>query len=423
MKRAVFLDRDGTITKSDGYFSSYEKIELLGNLSGAIKLLNRDFLVIIITNQPVVARGMCTEEDVRKTHGKIIKDLEKQGARIDGVYFCPHHPEHHDDVPEHARKYRVQCKCRKPETELIEQAVEDFGIDVRNSFFIGDSTRDIKTAKNAGCTSILVRTGLAGNDKKYDVEPDYTCNDILEASKLVNELINVRAVLLAGGKGERLRPLTLNTPKPLLEIAGKSILEHQMDALKRSGINKIVLCASYLSDKIKDRFGDGSRFSVSIEYPEEPEMLGSGGAVKNAKAFLDDASYLIIINGDSMVDGKFDFRELVKFHVNASAFATLLVRETDHPLDSDVLRIDENGRILEFIGRGQEECKIANSGMTVCSPKLLDCIPDGNCNIEKDVLFKLIEKKDLYGFKMPNSWFKRDIGTLERLESVRKYFD
>ena len=407
MRRAVFLDRDGTITKNDGYFHEYGHIEFVERLQESIKTLNKDFLVILITNQPVVARGLCTEDHVREVHEKIISGLAKEGARLDAAYFCPHHPEMHDDVPEHVRRYRVKCSCRKPGTGMIEHAVKDFGIDVKNSFFIGDSTRDIQTAKNAGCTSILVKTGLAGNDGKYEIEPDYTCSDVLEASKLINDITNVKAILLAGGKGERLRPLTLETPKPLLEIAGRPILEHQITALKKNGIERVVLCTSYLSDKIKDRFGDGSSFGVNIEYPDEPEMLGSGGAVRNAS---------------SMVDSKFDFRELIKFHISKKAFATLLVRETDHPMDSDVLKMDENGKVVEFVGRGQETHRVANSGMTISSVDIIDYIPDGNCSIEKDVLFKLIGKKDLYGFKMPDRWFKRDVGTLDRLESVRNHF-
>lgn len=423
MRRAVFIDRDGTITKNDGYFRRYDEIELVDNLHEALKILNKDFLVIMVTNQPVVARGFCSEQDVKGIHDKIIKDVEEKGAKIDAVYFCPHHPEQHEDVPEHAKKYRVHCNCRKPATGMVEQAAKDFDIDVRNSFFIGDSTRDIQTAKHVGCTSVLVKTGLAGEDGKYDVKPDYICNNLLDAASLIKKLSEIKAVLLAGGKGERLRPLTLNTPKPLLTIAGKPILEHQLAALKKSGINKVILCTSYLSDKIKEHFGDGKRFGVEIEYPDEPDMLGSGGAVKNAKAFLDDASCFIVINGDSMVDGNFDFKELIKFHINRRAFATLLVRDTDHPVDSDVLTLDEHGRIVEFIGRGQNKEITANSGMTIADSRLINYIPEGNCNIEKDVLFKLIGKENLYGFRMPESWFKRDVGTLERLESVRKHFE
>ena len=422
MKRAVFLDRDGTITKDDNYFSSYDQIRFVDGLAESIRILNGNFLVILITNQPVVARGLCSEDDVKAMNDRIIEELDKQGARIDGAYFCPHHPEQHDDVPEHAKKYRVECSCRKPGIAMIEQAAKDFGVDVGNSFFIGDSTRDVQAAKNAGCTSILIMTGLAGKDGKYDAVPDYKCTDLREAASLVNDFANLKAVILAGGKGERLRPLTIETPKPMLKIAGKPILEHQIKALKRSGVDKIVLCTSYLSAKIKDYFGDGSRFGVKIEYPEEPEGLGSGGAVKNSGEFLKDASYFIIINGDSMIDEKFDLRPLIRCHIRKNAFATLFVRESDHPMDSDVLRMDENGKITEFIGRGQVAEKLANTGMTVCSQELLQYIPGGSCNIEKDVLFKLIDKKDLYGFMMPKEWFKKGVDTLERLESVRMYF-
>src|SRR3989338_5767867 len=148
MQRAVFLDRDGTITETDGYFSKIGELKIVSGLAGAIKKLNKKFLVVLITNQPIVARGLCTEEDVRKLHDEIIADLAKQGARIDAVYFCPHHPEQHHDVPEHAKKYRVRCECRKPAAGMIHQAAKDMDIDIASSFFVGDSTRDMKAAHN-----------------------------------------------------------------------------------------------------------------------------------------------------------------------------------------------------------------------------------------------------------------------------------
>ena len=116
----------------------------------------------MITNQPVVARGLCSEEDVMEINSRVAKELEKQWARIDGVYFCPHHPEQHADVPEHARKYRIACKCRKPRTGMIEKAAGDFKIDVGLSFFIGDGTIDMETAKNAGCEKLITRPDLNG---------------------------------------------------------------------------------------------------------------------------------------------------------------------------------------------------------------------------------------------------------------------
>src|SRR3989338_4608046 len=211
--KAVFLDRDGVLTRKSDYFSSFNQLNLEDNISEAIKILNKNFLVIIITNQPVVARGLCTEDDVRKMHDKIVGDMKKEGAKVDGVYFCPHHPEQHADVPEHAKKYRIKCDCRKPGIGLIKQATQDFNIDISVSFFVGDSTRDILAAKNAGCVSILVGTGYGGRDGKYEVEPEYECSDIHEAATLIDAISNTGAVILAGGRGERMRPLTDALPK------------------------------------------------------------------------------------------------------------------------------------------------------------------------------------------------------------------
>ncbi len=420
MRRAVFLDRDGTITESDGYFSKFNEIKLISGLVDAIRKLNEKFLVILITNQPIVARGLCSEEDVRAMHDEIIAELAKQGARIDAVYFCPHHPEQHNDVPEHAKKYRVHCDCRKPAAGMIHQAAKDLDIDIANSFFVGDSTRDMKAAESAGCTSILVKTGLAGQDGKYEADPDYVCEDIIEAAKLIDNLSSIKAVILAGGKGERLLHLTLETPKPMIEINGKPVLEHQICLLRDQGIKEIVLCGSYLVEKIKNYFGDGHDFGVKIHYPDEPEPMGSGGAISNAREFLKGSKDILVLNGDAMMDGV-DFNEMLRFHQKNNGIATVLVRQTDHPLDSDVLKLEGN-RVVEFVGRGQDVLKTANVGSMILSGDAIGMIPEGISNIEKDVVFGNL-KSEVYAFNKPESWYIKDIGTPERLESVKNHFE
>lgn len=420
MDRAVFLDRDGTITKSDGYVCRREQLDMVGGLAGAIKLLNRDFLVIIITNQPVVARGLCTEEDVKQLHDEIVGNLAREGARVDAVYFCPHHPDMHGDVPEHARKYRIDCGCRKPKTGMLEQAARDFDIDVRNSFFIGDSTRDIQTAKNAGCVSVLVKTGQRGGDGKYGVKPDFVFESLPEAAKFISP--KIKAVILAGGKGERLMPLTGTMPKPMIDVAGRPVLEWQINALKNQGIKEIILCGSHLVGKIKDCFGGGKTFGVKIHYPDEPEQLGSGGAVKNAEAFLKGADHFVILSGDIMLD-RVDFSRMLLFHLKKGGLATVLVRESDHPVDSDILELDENQRVVGYIGRGQNKYKTANVGIMIAKSGLLDFIPEGVSSIEKDIVFKLLDTQDVYAFNKPDIWFTRDIGTPERLAAIRGYFE
>src|SRR3989344_8336041 len=120
IRRAVFLDRDGTIInkKAGGFITRVEDVRIFPNASKAIRLLNKNSIVIIVTNQPQVARGLCTETQVKKINSYIIKKLRKSGAKINAVFYCPQHPEQHSDVPKYAKKYRIKCKCRKPNTGM-----------------------------------------------------------------------------------------------------------------------------------------------------------------------------------------------------------------------------------------------------------------------------------------------------------------
>lgn len=191
----IFLDRDGVLMKSPHPFYSsnsrysLDDVVLLDKAAEAVKILNSIGKVIVITNQSWVARGKITEEELNTVHKRMVKEFVRKGAWIDAIYYCPHHPEtYHQDVPNWARKYRVDCNCRKPKTGLLDQAAKDFSLDLKNCFLIGDGTVDILAGKNAGCKTILVKTGEAGNDGKYDVNPDYICDDIFNAAKLISKI-------------------------------------------------------------------------------------------------------------------------------------------------------------------------------------------------------------------------------------------
>lgn len=167
--RAVFIDRDGTINKDMHYSTDDQKLEILESSYPAIKLLNQaDYKVIIITNQSGVARGNFSEKDVRKLNEIIIKKLKEKDAVINGVYLCPHHPDEN-------------CSCRKPKPGMILRAKNDFNIDVKNSYMVGDMQSDIDLAKNVGAKSIFVLTG-SGTDVKG---ADYTAKDILDAAEWI----------------------------------------------------------------------------------------------------------------------------------------------------------------------------------------------------------------------------------------------
>lgn len=188
MSYLVLLDRDGTINAHAGLVIKPEQLVLLPDAAKAIKLLNdHNILVAIVTNQPIVARNLCTEDEAEAINQYLINMLAKQGAKVDAAYFCPHHPE--STHPEASNSYRIDCNCRKPKTGMLVQAAKHFKISPLNCFMVGDSTRDILAGKNFGCKTIILQTGEAGKDGTYSVLPDYTSDNLYEAAKLIIGLI------------------------------------------------------------------------------------------------------------------------------------------------------------------------------------------------------------------------------------------
>ena len=176
----VFLDRDGTINRDVERVRRAEDFELLHGAASAIKRLNgSDYRVCVVTNQPVVARGDCSFEVLRDIHNKMETLLGAQGAYVDRIYCCPHHP--HGGFPGERPELKIDCACRKPNTGMIEQAVRDFNADLGHSWLVGDSSVDIETARRAGIRSILVETGQAGLDYRSWALPDATVPNLEHA--------------------------------------------------------------------------------------------------------------------------------------------------------------------------------------------------------------------------------------------------
>ena len=183
-QRCIFLDRDGTVNKYVGLVDAPEKLELYEDAAEAVRFINESgYLAIVVTNQPVVARGMCSEEDVRTIHKKMETLLGREGAYLDDIAFCPHHPD--KGYPEENPDYKIVCSCRKPKTGLIDKMVEKYNIDLTKSYMVGDTTMDIQTGINAGLHTVLLHTGEAGGDGKYDVTPEFEADNILGAVNLI----------------------------------------------------------------------------------------------------------------------------------------------------------------------------------------------------------------------------------------------
>ena len=154
-QKAVFLDRDGTINKLNGFITRPEDFELIEGAAEAIKIINNSgYLAIVITNQPVIARGDADIETLSLIHKKMETELGKHGAYIDDIFFCPHHPDNgfKGERPE----YKIECDCRKPKPGMLLKAAEKYNIDLSQSYMIGDDNRDIEAGQNAGCKTVLI---------------------------------------------------------------------------------------------------------------------------------------------------------------------------------------------------------------------------------------------------------------------------
>jgi histidinol-phosphate phosphatase family protein len=170
---AVFLDRDGTICRDVHYMRSPEQFELLPGAAEGIKKLNElGVKVIVVTNQSGIARGYFTHETLQKIHERMVEELSRRGARIDGIYYCPHHPDE-------------RCSCRKPKIGLLEKAAVDFNLDLKGCFVVGDRKLDLDTAKNAGCIGILVRS----SETEEGLRAQYEVKNLVEAAELIEFLL------------------------------------------------------------------------------------------------------------------------------------------------------------------------------------------------------------------------------------------
>lgn len=185
MNRAVFLDRDGVITHDPPHYAHrIDQLKLIPKSAEAIRLLNEyGFKVVVVSNQSGVAKGYYQERDVEIFNGAMKNELEKSGAYIDAVYYCPHHPEAKIEA------YRIDCDCRKPEPGMFKRAEKDLNLDLKPSFLVGDKMSDIEAGYRTGCKTILVLTGHGSDEVKknanMNIKPNYISKDLYAASQLI----------------------------------------------------------------------------------------------------------------------------------------------------------------------------------------------------------------------------------------------
>jgi D-glycero-D-manno-heptose 1,7-bisphosphate phosphatase len=178
VKRAVFLDRDGTLLEEANYVSDLEHLVFFPFAIDAVRLLNRaGFAVVVVTNQAGIARGIVEESFVAQAHAVMTERLAEGGARVDGYYYCPHHPQGIVDA------YRRACDCRKPQPGMLRRAADDLELDLAASFIVGDKLQDIEAGHAVGARGVLVRTGYGRTEARPDrgVRPDAVVDNLAGA--------------------------------------------------------------------------------------------------------------------------------------------------------------------------------------------------------------------------------------------------
>jgi len=190
LRPAVFLDRDGTVNEQMGYINHISRFHLLPGAAQAIRMLNKKGIpVVVVSNQSGLARGYFPQELLDEVHEKMRELLAQEGALVDGLYYCPHHPEAKEE------RFRLDCDCRKPKTGMLLKAARELNIDLARSSLVGDRWSDIKCAHRAGCTSVLVLTGYGRGDYQYigpgqDIQPAFVAEDLAEAVKWILAQMN-----------------------------------------------------------------------------------------------------------------------------------------------------------------------------------------------------------------------------------------
>ena len=233
----------------------------------------------------------------------------------------------------------------------------------------------------------------------------------------------MKAVVMAGGQGTRLRPLTSNQPKPMVPVVNKPTIQHILELVQRHGISEVVITLAFLPRLVRNHLGDGSNLGMHIDYTVEETPAGTAGSIRLAKDLLDDT--FLVISGDALTD--FDLTSVVAFHRERQAMVTIALKSVGNPLEFGVVIVDEEGRIQRFLekpGWGQVFSDTVNTGIYIIEPEVFDHIPEGQpYDFSHDLFPKLFEmRKPLYGMVCEGYW--QDIGSLEQfLQANRDALD
>jgi len=241
----------------------------------------------------------------------------------------------------------------------------------------------------------------------------------------------MKAIILCASRGERLKPLTDSIPKPMVPINKIPLLEYTLLLCKKHGIKDIVINTSYLSKKITEYFGDGSKFGVRINYSFEEELLGTSGALNNFRGFFDSDKPFFVIYGDNITD--IDMIKMLKYHKEKKAFATLFLHkqeDVDKNTTPGIVVFDANNKITKIIEKPNEEekkllkktpknQKLSNSGIYILNPKILDFISEGHSDFATNIFPKLIKRGfDFYAYT--GKCYFKELGQQKRYNKAKE---
>ncbi|NIO21361.1 MAG: NTP transferase domain-containing protein [Candidatus Aenigmarchaeota archaeon] len=250
--------------------------------------------------------------------------------------------------------------------------------------------------------------GLSVRNRSHAIE--------LVLSKYLNFRELKTAIILCGGEGTRLRPITYEIPKPLVPVHGKPIIEHIFDLLKKYGVTDIILSVGHMKEKILKEVDGWSRLGLKIDHVAESKPMGTGGAIKIAREKLPKT--FIVSNGDELKS--LNILDMYEMHKKNKALATIALTTLEDPSAYGVARLDGN-RIIEFVEKpkkGKAPSNLINAGFYILENKIIDMIPKGFCSLEKEIFPKLAEQGRLFGFPFSGQWF--DTGNLQRYERALK---
>ncbi|MFH1201289.1 MAG: nucleotidyltransferase family protein [Candidatus Omnitrophota bacterium] len=230
----------------------------------------------------------------------------------------------------------------------------------------------------------------------------------------------MQAIILAGGKGERLKSITRDIPKPIIPLGGKPFCLYQIELLKKHGVRDIIFSIGYLREKVQRLLGNGSDLGIDIHYAIEDEPLGTAGAIKNSAQYLHSDALFLVLNGDVLTD--MDLSKLIEFHRSKKSFVTISLIEAKEKKSYGSVLVNKNGRIKSFAEKVEslQNSQFVNAGIYVFERRALDKIPPAlNYSFEKEFIPRLVRKNlPVFGFKTSCYWI--DIGEPSRFKQAEK---